>query len=59
MELKTEKTGKQCVKCGHDIVMRNAHRWPHDIIIECIYCHKKYKLEAASNNDNETKKGEP
>lgn len=43
--LKIEHTGKKCVKCAGEIIIRNARRWPHDLIIECQNCKKKYKLE--------------
>ncbi len=42
-----EPTGKTCVKCGGEIIMRYSHRFPFDAIIECLKCKKKYKLEVA------------
>ena len=48
---KIEHTGKKCSKCNGEIIIRNARRWPHDLIIECQNCKKKYKLEVAGPND--------
>lgn len=51
ISLEKTKTGKKCVKCGNEIIMRNSHRFPYDIIIECSYCHKKYKLEVSTGHE--------
>lgn len=47
ISLETVGTGKKCVKCGGDIIIRNAHRFPYEIIIECKTCKKRYKVEPA------------
>lgn len=49
---KIEHTGKKCSKCNGEIIIRNARRWPHDLIIECQNCKKKYKLEVAGPEDS-------
>ena len=45
INLETVETGKKCVKCGGEIVIRNSHRFPYDLVIECKNCKKRYKVE--------------
>lgn len=44
INLETVETGKKCVKCGGEIVIRNSHRFPYDLVIECKNCKKRYKV---------------
>jgi excinuclease UvrABC ATPase subunit len=45
INLETVNTGKKCAKCSGEIVIRNSHRFPYDLVIECKNCKKRYKVE--------------
>lgn len=47
INLETVRTDKKCTKCGGQIIIRNSHRFPYEVVIECQNCKKKYKVEPA------------